>query len=485
MDSTACFDFENMSAENQIRERIKAYVADHHRWAMQNYSGEPTDPFRGVDTRSAVASKRSFLPTHCTNEWVEGEIRAAGITWPPLHDPNHEEIAHISVKSAASAEAFVIRRFPERNRTEQYYEFELKKIDDGWLIDGVEPHFVNPYASVSRQPNLAQFTQWRVPQIIPDDYSDGIESLFSGGVLVVSPDGVHRTSCKRVGELAVTSGYLVCSDLALWEDESYLLDLPVPPGRFPVDIVIDETSGRVAAARVVIDASAAPVKQICATRWERPDLPKPDDPHRIDSHYVATDTATIGLVDASALLSMTRRERNGLERRLRKAGSNAEGRRFASVEVNDKANAVAIETGFGDGIYPSFWLLSSKGEPVQLVFDFGILGQPVFREVRVPFTLKKHAFVPKSRELDELKAKVKFCRHEDAPVLQIVGGPYVQSVKALDSKGSLLFDGKDLDTDLDDDGNECYLLPEDVAANASGHLEICFFLKQRYELTRS
>ena len=162
----------------------------------------------------------------------------------------------------------------------------------------------------------------------------------------------------------------------------------------------------------------------------------------------------------------------------------AERIRFASTPVSDSVNAVAIVTGFGDGIYPSFWLLDSKGKPVQLIFDFRFLGTPVVRDVQVPFNLKKHAFTPKSADLDALKVKVKFFKEDDAPALQITGGPAVQSVTGFDSKGNLIFDGKDLDSDIDDDEKEYYLLPEDVTANAVGRLDICFFVKNRYEVQK-
>lgn len=472
-----------MSVENEIRDRVKAYITDHHQWAMQHFSGNPSDPFQGIDTRAAVASKRTFLPKHCTPEWVENEIRGSGVGWPPSHDPSCEELSSVIVSSETAVVITTHTDLRGRGR-KTFFDYGLSNVEGKWLISEVFPFFTDPTVPPQNQPSLAEIARWHPPQIVPDDYPDGLEKLFAGQLSVIAPDGIHKTMCKRIGEIAVTSGYLICSDLGLWEDSSFLLDLPVPLGRHPVDIVIDETSGRVVAARVVFDPTAVPIKQICATRWERPKIPKADDDHRINSHYIATDTAAIGLIDAAELLPSTRRERSSVERRLQELLLGPERKRFAVLNISDKANAVAIEKGFGDGIYPSFWLLDSEGKPVQLVFDFGILGTPVFREVQVPFNLKKHAFTPKSADLDPLKVKVKFYKEDDAPALQITGGPAVQSVKGFDSKGNLIFDGKDLDSDIDDDEKEFYLLPEDVAANTTGRLEICFFVKNRYEVQK-
>lgn len=38
--------------------------------------------------------------------------------------------------------------------------------------------------------------------------------------------------------------------------------------------------------------------------------------------------------------------------------------------------------------------------------------------------------------------------------------------------------------DIKDDEKEFYLLPEDVAANAAGRLDICFFVKNRHEVQK-
>lgn len=52
----------------------------------------------------------------------------------------------------------------------------------------------------------------------------------------------------------------------------------------------------------------------------------------------------------------------------------------AVLDPKTKANMLVFSSGFGDGVYPSYWGLSKSGKAVCLVTDFGVYPRPEFED---------------------------------------------------------------------------------------------------------
>jgi hypothetical protein len=463
-----------MSTEEKIRARVEEFIAEHHKWALGLFSGDPEDPFKSLDHKAARAALRPAIERNFAPREVEAELGRTGFSWPPQHDPAVEQVASLKVKSGGKAQVCAVL-----SNDRGFFEYHLVAEGDRWLIAKITRQYSNPDVPPANQPDLSELAAWHPAPLVADDYPDGLELLFVGSLLARTPKGTRQAITEEAGEIESPCGFLACSDPGSWEFETFVFELEVPRGKHRVQMVLDQSSGRVAAARVVFSGKPA-ASRVCATRWGKRQPPR-SEAERRDSHYIGTDTAELGLLDAATLIALTRRQRHALLGPLDKARRKRKDRAFARAALENDVHAVAISSGGGDGVYPAFWLLDSSGKPVQLIMDFGLLGNPVCSDLKLPLVLRGAELEVESSELKRLGAAVKFFEADDGLAVRVTG-PALVSMKGLDSRGKVLFDSESMDSDMDEQEDEFYLLPKRVPKEFAGTLELRFFIKNRYEL---
>ena len=147
----------------------------------------------------------------------------------------------------------------------------------------------------------------------------------------------------------------------------YVCALGLEPSEARAQAVVvrfDEGGLRVAAVRAVL-GEAEPVRwrrAVSVPAWRR--IPST----LITDSGVGVDSGTAAIVDAEGYLSMTHRQWTSAWASfgLRKAGL---------FDGGSGPVGVITSSGWGDGCYGVFWGLDGGDRPVQLVIDYGVLGQ--------------------------------------------------------------------------------------------------------------
>ncbi len=170
---------------------------------------------------------------------------------------------------------------------------------------------------------------------------------------------------KALGHLAITDEHVLCCDPLAGGGERF--ERRIPNGRYPVRVVIAARGGdeRIALAQLMV-RDEAPAAWVLATRAdERPETLRAGD---VFGYGVDSGTGCFADVDPSEC------DVDGLLRQLEKhqrtTWSHAE-----CPGVTD-ASVIAFSSGYGDGVYPSYWGLDAKGAVVCLVTDFGVVSIP-------------------------------------------------------------------------------------------------------------
>ncbi|MCR1536476.1 DUF4241 domain-containing protein [Stenotrophomonas maltophilia] len=183
---------------------------------------------------------------------------------------------------------------------------------------------------------------------------------------------LHRTFA---GHLPVSSGQLVVCDPLVQAEAPALADYTAPLGRHPVEIIVH--SGRPALAVVWFkprEALTATALHWQMARWTTQDLTGLDEDsfigYPVDAGigcFMDTDTqqALLALIEqadgeeesewSDALI-----DHDGLD----------EGVEYRPWGENSPHGLVVFTSGWGDGVYPSYWGLDTSGIPVALVTDF-------------------------------------------------------------------------------------------------------------------
>jgi hypothetical protein len=183
---------------------------------------------------------------------------------------------------------------------------------------------------------------------------------------------LHRT---LAGHLPVSSGHLVVCDPLVQAEAPALADYIAPAGRHPVEIIVH--SGRPALAvawfkpRQALTASALHWQM---ARWTTQDLTGLDDDsfigYPVDAGIgcfmdTGTQQALLALIEQTAgdedsAWSDALIDHDGLD----------EGAEYRPWGEDSPHGLVVFTTGWGDGVYPSYWALDTSGHPVALVTDF-------------------------------------------------------------------------------------------------------------------
>lgn len=208
--------------------------------------------------------------------------------------------------------------------------------------------------------------------------------LSHGNLPVVELSAEQLAAAKiepvALGELELPTGRIVATDPLVFP-EWKPLERTVPPGRYPVTLY--RAQGRIAMAMLRF----APGK---VARWEIATLPgqKLADLKDDEIFGYPVDAGTGSFMDASAKAAMDKREAQEIERA--RASSTAYGSYYDNVVADemerngghfalhkpladDPVNVAIFQSGWGDGVYASYWGLDEAGRPLVLVTDFGVM----------------------------------------------------------------------------------------------------------------
>ncbi len=179
---------------------------------------------------------------------------------------------------------------------------------------------------------------------------------------------------EAAGDVVLLSGRLVASDAFIIDVGPFTESLP--PGRHRVSVLrIDFESGdrRLAAAMVRV-ATGDPV------RWE-PALLAGQDPASLGADEFfgyGVDSGTGSFTSPEAVERL--RDARAYEQYSAAVTAGmfpSEGTFLLTVQVlvdrATGANVVALASGFGDGVYPTYIGLDGDGQPLVVLTDFGIL----------------------------------------------------------------------------------------------------------------
>ena len=174
-----------------------------------------------------------------------------------------------------------------------------------------------------------------------------------------------------LGPLLLPTGRVVACDPSVISGEEEAFVRMVPPGSYPASLVLatDTEQARVAAA-ILRFSDASPVS------WERARTVEDDD---LEMTGYGVDSATGCFLDSSALaIVATELEPTGLwEQRIEEALEVAPDDDWFSANIavsqSPPTNAIAFSTGFGDGLYASWFGLDVAGNAVCLLTDFEVV----------------------------------------------------------------------------------------------------------------
>lgn len=205
-----------------------------------------------------------------------------------------------------------------------------------------------------------------------------VEIAFSSGRLLQKGKPVEF-QCREIGQLLVTSGALAASDPFVFPDPAPFTQ-PIPAGRYPVSVAIarfgtgGERDERVAFARVALS-------NLPAVSWRMALIEGQDATSLEHDGFFGygVDAGTGCFMDPVAgRLLADRMDQDDeycdviieeMEKTYRSTRSWHDWR--PSPERDE--NIICFSSGWGDGIYPSFFGFSGEGHPCALVTDFFVL----------------------------------------------------------------------------------------------------------------
>ncbi|AZO13067.1 MULTISPECIES: DUF4241 domain-containing protein [unclassified Mesorhizobium] len=190
----------------------------------------------------------------------------------------------------------------------------------------------------------------------------------------------RKITVTPIGDLELPTGEIIACDPLVTGDDWPALDRKVKPGRYRVSLF--EAQGRVAAAFLRF-RPGVPV------RWELATLPG-QDVSTLNGDQVFGYPVDAGLgsfMDKTAMALMSaaqdklKPDQNYYDDVLAAEFAPNQDRFVMHHPVTgNPANIAMFWSGWGDGIYPSFWGLDAAGEPLVLMTDFEVLENADGRE---------------------------------------------------------------------------------------------------------
>lgn len=181
-------------------------------------------------------------------------------------------------------------------------------------------------------------------------------------------------SVEVAGDVLLPSGRLVASDAFIIDAGPFTQTMPAGRHRVSALRVDFENGDRRLAAAMVRVADGDPV------RWE-PALVGGQDPATLGPDEIfgyGVDSGTGSFTSPEAVERL--RDPRAFEQYSAAVTAGmfpSEGTFLLTVQVlvdrDNRANVVALASGFGDGVYPSYIGFGADGDPVVVLTDFGIL----------------------------------------------------------------------------------------------------------------
>jgi hypothetical protein len=186
-----------------------------------------------------------------------------------------------------------------------------------------------------------------------------------------TPAGGWTLRRHDAGSLLLPTGRIVACDPSVISGEEEAFVRTVPPGSYPVALVIasDAAPARVAAA-IIRFGDAAPVS------WERARTAEDED---LAMTGYGVDSATGCFLDSSALaIVSTDLEPSGeWERLIDEALEASPDDDWFSADIpvsqSPPTNAIVFSSGLGDGLYASWFGLDAAGNAACLLTDFEVV----------------------------------------------------------------------------------------------------------------
>lgn len=195
-------------------------------------------------------------------------------------------------------------------------------------------------------------------------------------------DGEIVMRTATIGELIVPSGSILVADpfTTDFDPSQVPLARQAPVGVFPVDLAIacfDNCDERVACARVRFADAAAVRWEAAGFAGEAPAADSEPSGYGVDAGMgcFADLASCTPQSDTPAEAWLTAVERGRVETW------------SAHVAALGQANVVMFSSGWGDGIYSSYWGLDAAGQIVELVTDFAVLLEPLRERIELPLPL--------------------------------------------------------------------------------------------------
>jgi hypothetical protein len=220
-------------------------------------------------------------------------------------------------------------------------------------------------------PSLSMAAQW--------DPSQASSNL---GVFALSDAELveRQITVTPIGELVLPTGEIIACDPLTTGTDWPALSRKVKPGQYPVSLL--EAQGRVAAA-VLRFRPGTPV------RWELATLPGQDVStlKGEEAFGYPVDAGLGSFMDKTAMALMSaeqdklKADQNYYDDVLAAQFAPNQDRFVMHHPVaGNPLNIAMFWSGWGDGIYPSFWGLDAAGEPLLLLTDFDVLENADGRE---------------------------------------------------------------------------------------------------------
>lgn len=317
---------ESRAAQEHVEEFISAY---HRAWER---AGKPDSTFE------AWGAARATLATTYMVDTSAFALDEGGLGWPANHDPRHEEIRSVSVAGDLAWVRSRVSRSPER-----FYTYLLTRVGNQWRIKRTILTLDPPTAPVMGPRAHAALLD-RVPaetklQGEPEPAPSDVAGLFA------SPYRV-----ERVGPIT-TSGVMTVHDFGWVGVHLAPLSQRVPAGTYPV-FVSHRADGVNTALRVrFADKPAA--RWVSAARVGA------------ENNEVTVDAGNIVVLDFT---TMPRCRNERIEELYQDHLMAAEGDAFSIAGGPD--DAVMVQAGYGDGVYPQYWGVAKDGTITDLVVDF-------------------------------------------------------------------------------------------------------------------
>lgn len=189
---------------------------------------------------------------------------------------------------------------------------------------------------------------------------------FSDGKIIETSLGKTKISVKEIGKINLKSGELVAADLwsSIYHDslhEKPFLNTKMKAGKYSVFISLahEKENPRIACSKIEFNKTKA-VKWTLALTSKNKKL-----------FRFPVESGTAAYTDSQTLKFISKKTKNekesfrdDFEKQMTKMHNN--------IQVNKELNIVAFNSGWGDGVYASYWGYDKNNKLVSLVTNFGV-----------------------------------------------------------------------------------------------------------------